>query len=180
MSSLDKHLPSLLYLVLLALVSVGLYINIMFKRNDIAALSLSATTLVAIVLHEGYKDMAYIPTPGDVPTIGFGTTNGVKLGDKTTPTQALNRAMVDIQKFEGAVKSCVQVPLTQGEYDAYISLSYNIGSSAFCNSTLVKRLNQSEYALACQEILRWNRFQGKELAGLTKRRQEEYLKCSIS
>jgi len=152
----------------------------MFKRNDIAALSLSATTLVAIVLHEGYKDMAYIPTPGDVPTIGFGTTNGVKLGDKTTPTQALNRAMVDIQKFEGAVKSCVQVPLTQGEYDAYISLSYNIGSSAFCNSTLVKRLNQSEYALACQEILRWNRFQGKELAGLTKRRQEEYLKCSTS
>jgi lysozyme len=152
----------------------------MFKRNDIAALSLSATTLVAIVLHEGYKDMAYIPTPGDVPTIGFGTTNGVKLGDKTTPTQALNRAMVDIQKFEGAVKSCVQVPLTQGEYDAYISLSYNIGTTAFCNSTLVKRLNQSEYALACQEILRWNRFQGKELAGLTKRRQEEYLKCSTS
>jgi lysozyme len=152
----------------------------MFKRNEIAAISLSATALVAIALHEGYKDMAYIPTPGDVPTIGFGTTGGVKLGDKTTPTQALNRAMVDIQKFEGAVKSCVQVPLTQGEYDAYISLSYNIGSSAFCNSTLVKRLNQSEYALACQEILRWNRFQGKELAGLTKRRQEEYLKCSTS
>lgn len=124
--------------------------------------------------------MAYIPTPGDIPTIGFGTTNGVKLGDKTTPTQALSRAMVDIQKFEGAVKSCVQVPLTQGEYDAYISLSYNIGSSAFCNSTLVKRLNQSEYTLACQEILKWNRFQGKELAGLTKRRQEEYLKCSTS
>jgi len=152
----------------------------MFKRNEIAAISLSATALVAIALHEGYKDMAYIPTPGDVPTIGFGTTGGVKLGDKTTPTQALSRAMVDIQKFEGAVKSCVQVPLTQGEYDAYISLSYNIGSSAFCNSTLVKRLNQSEYALACQEILRWNRFQGKELAGLTKRRQEEYLKCSTS
>jgi len=152
----------------------------MFKRNEIAAISLSATALVAIALHKGYKDMAYIPTPGDVPTIGFGTTGGVKLGDKTTPTQALSRAMVDIQKFEGAVKSCVQVPLTQGEYDAYISLSYNIGSSAFCNSTLVKRLNQSEYALACQEILKWNRFQGKELAGLTKRRQEEYLKCSIS
>lgn len=152
----------------------------MFKRNEIAAISLSATALVAIALHEGYKDMAYIPTPGDVPTIGFGTTNGVKLGDKTTPTQALSRAMVDIQKFEGAVKSCVQVPLTQGEYDAYISLSYNIGSSAFCNSTLVKRLNQSEYALACQEILRWDRFQGQKLAGLTKRRQEEYLKCSIS
>ena len=115
-----------------------------------------------------------------MPTIGFGTTNGVKLGDKTTPTQALSRAMVDIQKFEGAVKSCVQVPLTQGEYDAYISLSYNIGSSAFCNSTLVKRLNQSEYAIACQEILRWDRFQGKKLAGLTKRREEEYLKCSTS
>ena len=149
----------------------------MFKRQDIAAITLSATALVAIVLHEGYKENAYIPVAGDIPTIGFGTTSGVKLGDRTTPEKALQVAMKDVQLFEGAVKSCVGVPLTQNEYDAYISLSYNIGTGAFCRSTLVKKLNNKDYVGACNEILKWDKFKGKPLAGLTKRRQEEYQKC---
>ena len=152
----------------------------MFNRKDVAAISLSATALVAIVLHEGYKENAYIPVAGDIPTIGFGTTSGVKLGDRTSPEKALQVALRDIQKFEGALKQCVKVPLSQGEYDVYISLSYNIGSSSFCRSTLVKKLNQQDYQGACQEILRWDQFKGKRLPGLTKRRQEEYLKCSTS
>lgn len=152
----------------------------MFKRQDIAAISLSATALVAIALHEGYKENAYLPLAGDIPTIGFGTTSGVKLGDRTTPEKALQVALRDIQKFEGAVKQCVTVPLTQGEYDAYISLSYNIGTGNFCRSTLVKKLNQLDYEGACKEILRWDQFKGKRLPGLTKRRQEEYTKCSTS
>ena len=151
-----------------------------FSRKDIAAISLSASALVAIALHEGYKENAYVPLAGDVPTIGFGTTTGVKLGDKTSPEKALQAALRDIQKFEGALKQCVKVPLTQGEYDGYISLSYNIGSSSFCRSTLVKKLNQQDYEGACKEILRWDKFQGQRLPGLTKRRQEEYIKCSTS
>lgn len=151
-----------------------------FSRKDIAAISLSASALVAIALHEGYKENAYVPLAGDVPTIGFGTTTGVKLGDKTSPEKALQAALRDIQKFEGALKQCVKVPLTQGEYDGYISLSYNIGASSFCRSTLVKKLNQQDYQGACQEILRWDKFKGQRLPGLTKRRQEEYLKCSTS
>lgn len=128
-------------------------------------------------MHEGYRDNAYIPVAGDVPTIGFGTTSGVKLGDKTTPEKALSVAMRDVQAFEGALKECVTVPLSQNEYDAYISLSYNIGSNAFCRSTLVRRLNQGDYIWACNQILRWDQFKGKPLAGLTKRRQEEHRKC---
>ena len=151
-----------------------------FSRKDIAAISLSASALVAIALHEGYKENAYVPLAGDVPTIGFGTTTGVKLGDKTSPEKALQAALRDIQKFEGALKQCVKVPLTQGEYDGYISLSYNIGSGNFCRSTLVKKLNQQDYEGACKEILRWDKFQGQRLPGLTKRRQEEYIKCSTS
>ena len=151
-----------------------------FSRKDIAAISLSASALVAIALHEGYRENAYVPLAGDVPTIGFGTTTGVKLGDKTSPEKALQAALRDIQKFEGALKQCVKVPLTQGEYDGYISLSYNIGSGNFCRSTLVKKLNQQDYEGACQEILRWDKFKGQRLPGLTKRRQEEYLKCSTS
>lgn len=149
----------------------------MIPRNQIAALSLSAAALVGIALHEGYRDTAYTPVPGDVPTIGFGTTENVKPGDKTTPPQALARALTDIQKFEGAIKRCVTVPLHQHEYDAYTSLAYNIGSTAFCGSTLVKRLNAQDYPGACAEILRWDKFKGQPLAGLTKRRKQENALC---
>lgn len=149
----------------------------MIERRTIAMLTLSASALVGILMHEGYSDKAYTPVKGDVATIGFGTTAGVKMGDTIKPPQAVARALVDVQKFEGALKTCVKVPLTQGEYDAFISLSYNIGSSKFCGSTLVKVLNHGEYDAACKQILRWDRFKGKPVAGLTKRRQVEYQQC---
>lgn len=147
------------------------------KRSIIAGIALSASALVGIALHEGYSDTAIIPVPGDVPTIGFGTTEGVKPGDRITPPKALARALTDIQKYEGAIKRCVTVPLHQHEYDAYVSLAYNIGPGAFCGSTLVRKLNASDYAGACQQILVWDKFKGKPLRGLTIRRQAEYKAC---
>lgn len=147
------------------------------RRTTIGALSISGAALVAMLTHEGFKDKAYVPVAGDVPTIGFGTTDGVKMGQSIDPVSALNRAHRDITKFEGAIKQCVTVPLYQHEYDAYVALTYNIGSSAFCKSTLVKKLNALDYAGACQEILRWDRFKGQPLKGLTIRRQAEYRKC---
>lgn len=149
----------------------------MIERKALAGLALSASALVGILMHEGYSDKAYTPVKGDVPTIGFGTTGGVKMGDTIKPPQAVARALVDVQKFEGALKQCVKVPLHQYEYDAYVSLSYNIGSAAFCGSTLVKKLNAGDFDGACQQILRWDKFNGKPLAGLTKRRQAEYQQC---
>lgn len=148
------------------------------NRTQVAGLVLSAAALVGIVAHEGYSRVAYYPVPGDVPTIGFGTTGGVKIGDTTNPIQSLNRALKDINKFEGAIRQCVTAPLHQYEYDAYVSLSYNIGARAFCGSTLVRKLNALDYAGACAEILKWDRFQGKPLRGLTVRRQSEFEKCS--
>ncbi len=155
-------------------------------RNTLAALTLSATALVGIVMHEGYSEHAVIPVKGDVPTIGFGTTVGVKMGDTITPPKALSRSLTDLQKFEGALKQCVTVPLNQYEYDAFVSFSYNVGSTAFCRSAIVKKLNTGDYQGACGEILRWTYFQGKNCAalenarlcgGLAKRRQEEYRQC---
>jgi lysozyme len=147
------------------------------NRTPIFGLGISGVALIGLLVAEGYRDHAYIPVAGDVPTIGFGTTENVKMGDKVTVTQALNRAMVDVQKFEGAIKFCVKVPLHQYEYDAYTSLAYNIGSGAFCRSTLVKLLNQEKYLEACKQILRWDFFKGKPLRGLTVRREKEYQQC---
>lgn len=147
------------------------------NRLQAAGLSLSAAALVGLALSEGYTDTAVQPLPGDKWTYGFGTTEGVKPGDRITPPQALERKLRDVQKFEGAVKQCVKVPLYQYEYDAYISLAYNIGPTNFCGSTLVKKLNVTDYTGACKEILRWNRFQGQPNKGLTARREREYRQC---
>ena len=149
----------------------------MKARIVIGALTLSASALVGIAVHEGYRGEAYIPVKGDVPTIGFGTTAGVKSGDRIEPVQALVRKLQDVQKFEGALKQCVRVPLHQYEYDAFLSLAFNIGPGAFCGSTLVRRLNAGDYAGACAEILRWDRFRGEPLRGLTLRRQAENRQC---
>ena len=73
-------------------------------------------------------------------------------------------ALRDVQQFEGALKTCVTVPLAQHEYDAYVSFAYNVGPRAFCQSTLVKKLNTQDYPGACQELLRWRFFQGKDCA----------------
>jgi lysozyme len=149
----------------------------MKARIVIGALTLSASALVGIAVHEGYRGEAYTPVKGDVPTLGYGTTDGVKPGDTIEPVQALVRKLQDVQKFEGALKQCVRVPLHQHEYDAFLSLAYNIGPGAFCGSTLVRRLNAGDYAGACAEILRWDRFRGEPLRGLTLRRQAENRQC---
>jgi lysozyme len=147
------------------------------NRAPIVGLGISGIALVGLLVAEGYRDNAYIPVAGDVPTIGFGTTQNVRMGDKITVPQALNRALVDVQKFEGAMKRCVKVPLHQYEYDAYLSLTYNIGEGAFCRSTLVRKLNAGDYEGACKQILRWDNFQGRPLRGLTIRREKEYKQC---
>ncbi len=146
------------------------------NRVQLAALSLSATALVGIAAHEGYVERAYQDIVG-VWTVGFGTTEGVKPGQTLDPVRALQRALTDAQKFEGALKECVHVPLHQHEYDSLVALSYNIGPRAFCSSTLVRKLNAGDYPGACKEILRWNRAGGKVVRGLVNRREQEYRLC---
>lgn len=157
------------------------------NRTWVAALFLSAAGLVGIAVDEGYTARA-VPDPvkgTTVPTIGFGTTGGVKMGDTTTPVRALQRKLSDVQSFEGALKQCVTVPLHQWEYDAFINLAYNIGPAAFCGSTLVKRLNTQDYVGACDAILMWKRVGAVDCSapgntscpGLWARRQRLHAQC---
>lgn len=147
------------------------------KRLAIGALSLSATGLLALAGYEGFRNEAYIPVPGDVPTVGFGSTEGVKLGDKITVEEGLERLYRDVGVVESAIARCVKVPLTQGEYDAYTSFAFNVGGSAFCSSTLVKKLNSGDYPGACAELKRWGYADGKVLPGLVERREREFQMC---
>lgn len=158
-------------------------------RIVVGSLTLSAAALVTLALDEGYTDRAVRPLPGDVPTVGFGTTSRpdgspVRMGDTTTPPQALARKLADVQRFEGALRQCVRVPLHQHEYDAYLRFAYNVGPGAFCGSTMVRLLNAGDYVGACAQFDRWTFFQGKDCrdpahrcTGLAKRRAAERATC---
>lgn len=147
------------------------------KRTSIAGLSLSAAALVGIATHEGFRDRAYDDGVG-VQTIGFGTTEGVKPGDRITVERALIRLLDDADRMQRELRACIgDVPMYQHEWDAVVSWAYNIGTGAACKSTLVRKLKAQDYAGACNELLRWDYAGGKRLAGLTKRRQAEYRQC---
>jgi lysozyme len=151
-------------------------------RNRITLLGISSAVAL-IAGFEGFRELAYQPIEGDVATIGFGQTyyadgSKVQYGDKITKETALEQLTALTQRdFANKVNDCVKVPLSQNEYDAYVSLAYNIGSNAFCSSTLVKKLNQYDYVGACQQILRWNKSGGKVVKGLENRRLKEYKLC---
>ena len=146
-------------------------------------LTLSAVGLIGIAGYEGYRSAAYDDGVG-VQTIGYGTTRiddrPVVPTDRTTPERALVWLGQDAERKQQVMRRCLgDVPLAQREWDAYVSLAYNIGTTAWCRSTLVKRLQQTppDYAAACKEILRWNRAGGRVLAGLVKRREAEFRQC---
>lgn len=147
-------------------------------RVHTSILTLSALAFVGLAVHEGYRDTAYIPVKGDVPTIGFGDTHGVRPGDRTDPVRALIRLHQHAENFQRDLRRCIgDVPMHQHEWDAIVSWAYNVGTGAACRSTLVRKLKVYDYAGACAELLRWDKFKGKTLAGLTKRRRQEHAMC---
>lgn len=149
----------------------------MEKRIKVCALALSATGLISIASYEGFRSEAYIPVEGDVPTIGFGSTHGVELGDKITVEEGLRRLALDVNDAESTITRCVKVPLAQREYDVYTSFAFNIGEAQFCSSTLVKKLNAGDYSGACAELKRWVYVKGEKIPGLVNRREAEYKAC---
>jgi lysozyme len=147
-------------------------------RITVAALALSGTGLVGIALHEQFRDKAYLPTPNDVPTIGFGSTSDVRPGQTITVERGLILLQKDVTQTEERLRECIgEVPLYQHEWDAYVSWAFNVGTGAACSSTLVKLLKEHRYEEACNQLPRWNKQAGRELPGLTKRREKERQLC---
>jgi lysozyme len=111
--------------------------------------------------------------PANVATIGWGCTEGVKLGMVWTLAEAEAGLRREIAKFETAVMKSVTVEMNQNEFDAMVSLAYNIGASAFAKSTVLKRLNKGDRAGAAQAFEFWNKGGGRVLNGLVSRRKRE-------
>lgn len=128
-------------------------------RQAVAVLSLSAAGLIGLVVHESYTDKAILPTQGDRPTVGFGSTfhedgTPVKMGDTTTPVRALIKAHAHITKDEAAFRASLPgVALHPGEYDLYLDWVYQYGTPAWQRSPMRRELLAGNYKPACDGLL---------------------------
>ena len=128
---------------------------------------------VELVKHfEGFEDTAYL-CPANVWTIGYGRTRNVKEGDRITEPQAERDLLEELEEFKQQVLNSVKVELKQNELDALTSWTYNLGVGNLKSSTLLKKLNAGNKSEVPAEMVRWNKANGKVLAGLTKRREAE-------
>lgn len=141
-----------------------------------ANLSLSPTGAAMIQNDEdsqGPALVAFLPTPNDVWTIGWGHTQGVYEGMTCTLAQAQAWFMQDMAWAQSAVLSAVIVPLNQNQFDALVSFTENEGATAFEQSTLLRLLNAGNYSAAAAQFPRWVYQRGQILPGLVTRRQQE-------
>jgi lysozyme len=148
------------------------------KRTAVAALAVSGSMIIGLALNEGYKSVAY-PDSGNVWTIGFGETKGVKQGDTTTPQRALAVLGQSVNGYAKGVQSCVTAPVYQYEFDALVDAAYNAGVGAVCKSPMVHFTNLQQYELACEAYKTWytHDHQGNLINGLIHRREYEYRTC---
>lgn len=127
---------------------------------------------------EGFSSVAYL-CPAKIPTIGYGNTfwedgRKVRIGEQISKSKALELLeFVANKDFADKIFPLIKVEVNQNQFDAMVSLAYNIGVGAFSNSTLLKRVNAKDFIGAGNEFLKWDKSGGKPLLGLTRRRQRE-------
>jgi lysozyme len=160
-------------------------------RIAVAALTLSASALIGLAVHEGYTDTAIIPTRNDRPTVGFGSTfnadgSPVRMGDRTTPVRALVTAQAHISREEAIFRKSLEgAELHQGEFDLYMDWVYQYGTGAWSKSSMRREILASNHRASCEALLLY-RFSGgydcstpsnRRCAGVWTRQQERHRKC---
>ena len=121
---------------------------------------------------EGLRLEAYQCSAG-IWTIGYGHTYKVKRGDIITKEKAELLLRNDLGFTENKIEELVKVPINQNQFDALVSLAFNIGVGAFNTSTLLRKLNTGDYEGAASEFPKWRKAKGIVVEGLVKRREKE-------
>ena len=124
---------------------------------------------------EGFRNSTYLDTAG-YPTIGYGHRlihpecypNGI------TEAQASVILEWDVREAEQAVEQLVKVPLSQGQFDALVDFTFNLGAGALAASSLLRDLNASRYDAAAEQLLRWDHTENEVCTGLKIRRESEF------
>lgn len=144
--------------------------------------TLSALGLIGLALVEGYSSKPYFDLAG-VPTNGFGNAT-IEPTKPVTVEKALADLNTNTQTAQAGVRQCVTADVTQGQFDAYTSLAYNIGTSAFCKSSIVRYANEGNKQASCDSIMKYVfvgkkdcRIPANKCSGIVKRREMERKTC---
>lgn len=118
-------------------------------------------------------ELATYRCPAGVWTIGYGHTKTARPGQRITESKAEDLLKEDLKWVERAIEKNVRVDLTQEQFDALASWTYNLGETNLRSSTMLRRLNNGEYDAVPSEMKRWNKSGGRVLKGLVRRREAE-------
>lgn len=148
------------------------------KRKTRLAGGMAAGAILLVGAWEGLRLTAYKDIVG-VPTICYGETLGVKLGDKATKAECDAMLLSALKRHERGMRACLKSPdrIPEPSYIAFVSLTYNIGVGAFCRSTARKRLDAGNLKGACDAATWFNRAGGRKIPGLVNRRAAEHDLC---
>lgn len=146
------------------------------KNKKKSAGAVMALAIPMVAHYEGLRTKAYLDAVG-IPTICYGETENVKLGDVKAKEECDNMLSVRLGYFSRQVDAMIEPEISPQELAAYSSMAYNVGLGAFKGSTLLKKVNAGDRPGACDELPRWNKAGGKVLAGLVKRREAERALC---
>ena len=145
------------------------------SKAKLAALGMTAV-IGLVAGFEGLRQQAYKDAVG-IPTICYGHTGDVVMGQYKTAEQCREVLEWDIQAAYSGLKSCINVRLTPGERIAYTSFIFNVGAGAFCRSTIARKINSGDRIGACNDLRRWVYANRRPLPGLVKRRESERTYC---
>jgi lysozyme len=137
--------------------------------------NLSPAGLELIKASEGFRADVYNDTAG-LPTVGYGhkLQPGESFPNGVTEAQASTILLADVQAAEQAVERLVKAQLTQGQFDALVDFTFNLGAGRLAGSTLLADLNHGDYASAASQLLLWDHAGGQVSVGLAARRRAEY------
>lgn len=144
--------------------------------GGVAGAAVIAAIVAFVQPWEGRRYVAYQDIVG-VWTICDGRTKDVHPGDTATPEQCDAWTAEEVTAFDRGVRQCVTREITPNQEVSFVSISYNIGLQAFCNSTAVKRFNSGDDDGACDALQMWNRAGGVVVKGLVNRRTAESVLC---
>lgn len=135
-----------------------------------------AVAVPFVMMSEGAVQQSYRDPIGIVTACVGHTGPELRMGQRYTRQQCEDMLYGDLLKHADAL-DCIKRPMTDSQKAAFLSFAFNVGTSAFCDSRLVRKANAGDMPGACAELSRWTRAGGRELPGLVKRRAAERELC---
>ena len=128
---------------------------------------------------EGLRTTAYIPIPGDVPTICYGETKNVRMGQKATKAECDAMLIRRLDEFGSKIEACAPALKSTSShvYVAHLSLAYNVGSGGYCRSSVARKLQAGDVRGSCDALLLYRYAGGRVVKGLERRREAERANC---